>query len=114
MSRNYRLLNDIWKSYNEQINSQKKLIVSLSKIVGELKGRLAPMVILSKKPLSERPFEFLKPCFFFKPHIELNPLPLSIIQLILPKVEENFYKIFEAIQTYFCHPAYTQPNHISE
>ena len=57
-------------------------------------------VFIKEKPISERPFEYLKPRLFFKTHQMLEFLPLPIIEIISHKVQNQHFAKLVAVKNY--------------
>ena len=111
------------KSLTEQLKEMYKIsgsqgdtILSQISEIGELKGRLShtasqmassssgpikQTIFIKEKPISERPFEFLKPRISFKPYHLLNFLPLHIQEIISQKAQAQYYSKLMAVQQYF-------------
>ena len=115
---NVKSLTDQLKEMCKITGSQSEIILTQISEIGELQGSLSHTVsqlassssgpvkenFIKEKPISERPFEYIKPRMLFKYHQILEPLPFPIIEIISQKVQNQHFAKILAIQNYhlFC------------
>ena len=136
LTKNFNLLNNKCREYNQEINSQKEKIAELISVINRNTNiinfqnnemvKITDQLILEKskpptivtdtvyipeKTNEERPFEYISPWVFFKTKIILSKLPQEVLETISQKAKINFELKLVKVQQFLRTLAIHSPRH---